>query len=463
MLWLLWIALTVPSGLLVLAVIFYGGNRSFLLIGKTTHGHHQIELACDACHTSLFGGPEVLQDACVGCHGAELKAANDTHPISKFLDPRNADRLAALDARYCVTCHQEHRPGITRVSGVTLPEDYCFHCHQDIAKERPSHEGLAFTTCASAGCHNYHDNRALYEAFLRDHAKQPPHLDKQLVALADWLAEKESKSKAARPLAAADADAPATHKIDNAIIVAWASDAHAAAGVNCSGCHTTKTEPDKWIAAPSLDACQSCHADQVRGFTEGRHGMRLRAGLFSTREGPFGLWKEQRLAPMTPAKARLPMKTDAHGTALGCNTCHAAHKYDVAAARVEACVSCHDDPHSKAYFNSPHHDLFKRELAGELPRGAGVTCASCHMPLHEERRPDGSRARFVNHNQNDNLRPNEKMVRSVCGHCHGLQFTLDALADPALIQNNFSGPPTIRIESIDWALRRAKERGGARR
>ena len=38
--------------------------------------------------------------------------------------------------RYCVTCHREHRPGITRAMGVTMPDDYCFHCHQDIAKDR---------------------------------------------------------------------------------------------------------------------------------------------------------------------------------------------------------------------------------------------------------------------------------------------------------------------------------------
>ncbi|MBZ0146991.1 MAG: hypothetical protein K8F62_05535, partial [Pseudorhodoplanes sp.] len=96
MLWMLWISLAVSATLFGLAAIIYGGNRSFLLIGKTTSGHHQIELACDACHTSVFGGPDVLQNACVNCHGAELKAANDAHPKSKFTDPRNADRTAAL-------------------------------------------------------------------------------------------------------------------------------------------------------------------------------------------------------------------------------------------------------------------------------------------------------------------------------------------------------------------------------
>jgi hypothetical protein len=69
----------------------------------------------------------------------------------------------------------------------------------------------------------------------------------------------------------------------------------------------------------------------------------------------------------------------------------------------------------------------------------------------------------VTHNQNDNLRPNEKMVRGVCGHCHGLPFTLDALADPALVAGNFKGRPSVHIESIEWAQRRTKERGRNRK
>ena len=38
---------------------------------------------------------------------------------------------------------------------------------------RPSHAGLGFAGCALAGCHNYHDNRALYEDFLVAHAGRP--------------------------------------------------------------------------------------------------------------------------------------------------------------------------------------------------------------------------------------------------------------------------------------------------
>ena len=67
---------------------------------------------------------------------------------------------------------------------------------------------------------------------------------------------------------------------------------------------------------------------------------------------------------------------------------------------------------------------------------------------------------LVQHNQNDTLRPNEKMIRPVCLSCHGLAFAIDALADPALVARNFAGRPLGHVESIDMALeaeRRAEQ------
>jgi hypothetical protein len=465
MLWILWITVSALGGLFVLATIVYGGNRSFLLIGKTTDGHHQIELACDSCHTSVFGGKDLLQNACVQCHGAALKAENDSHPLSKFTDPRNADRIVGLDARYCATCHREHRPNITRDMGVTQPDDYCFHCHQDIAKERPSHAGLTFDTCGSAGCHNFHDNRALYSDFLLKHAGEPDQLAVQKIALIDFINKTGEPIKVpekTKALKAGDADAPAEYRGDTKAIADWSVDAHAKAGVNCSGCHTKKTEPANWIASPGIETCKSCHGNEARTFIEGKHGMRLRDGLFKSHDGPFGLFKAQKLTPMTPAQARLPMKAEAAHKELTCNTCHSAHDFNLVTAQVTACAGCHDDQHTKAYFASPHYGLFKKEAAGSVPRGSGVSCATCHMPVIESRDEFGNKAIFATHNQNDNLRPNEKMTRSVCANCHGLRFTLDALADRKLIEKNFNGLPGVHIESIEWATKRAKQRSEAR-
>jgi len=64
----------------------------------------------------------------------------------------------------------------------------------------------------------------------------------------------------------------------------------------------------------------------------------------------------------------------------------------------------------------------------------------------------------VEHNQNDNLRPNEKMIRNVCMNCHGLGFSINALADLMLIENNFNGTPSQQIRSLDMVKQRLKRR-----
>ena len=136
-------------------------------------------------------------------------------------------------------------------------------------------------------------------------------------------------------------------------------------------------------------------------------------------------------------------------------SCHGAHDFDTQKAAVDACVGCHNDEHSNEYLRSPHHDLWKREKRGELPPGSGVTCATCHMP-REEHNGDVR----VQHNQSLNLRPVEKMIRPVCLTCHGLEFSIDALADPHLLENNFRGKPDIHVPSVDMARERDESRDG---
>lgn len=155
---------------------------------------------------------------------------------------------------------------------------------------------------------------------------------------------------------------------------------------------------------------------------------------------------------MSTAEARIDLAPEAHGRDLTCATCHAPHEQDLRQAAVGACLSCHTNDHSTAYDGSPHHGLWQAELAGDGPPGSGVTCATCHMPQTESRG-----VVTTNHNQNDTLRPNEKMIRPVCMDCHGLAFSIDALADPGLIANNFRGQPDRHIDSIDWAKNRVDQ------
>lgn len=99
-----------------------------------------------------------------------------------------------------------------------------------------------------------------------------------------------------------------------------------------------------------------------------------------------------------------------------------------------------------------------------MPEGSGVSCATCHMPRVAVDVNDWLRRTVVQHNQNANLVPNEKMIRSSCLNCHGLPFAIDSLADQELINNNFRGKPQVHIESVDLArkdyLRHLDKTGG---
>jgi hypothetical protein len=114
-------------------------------------------------------------------------------------------------------------------------------------------------------------------------------------------------------------------------------------------------------------------------------------------------------------------------------------------------MGCHADDHTRAYLGSPHYRLWAAEHEGTGEPNSGVSCATCHLPRKTGAADTGPLG-LVEHNQNANLRPNEKMVRTVCLSCHGLAFSLDALADRRLVASNFTGRPTHHVESIDMAV-----------
>ena len=430
---------------MALSIAGYLGAQMFLeeekpdfLIGQTSHGHFQIELQCTACHESAFGGDDVLQNACVSCHAEELKEAHDSHPRSKFTDPRNADRLEKIDARQCIACHVEHNPEITHPMGVSLPQDFCFHCHKDIAEERPSHEGMEFSTCASSGCHNYHDNRALYEDFLVEHAHGTWVKDDYSLKARDFKNYIETLGHVPKEKPVIK---EALNAKESAAHAQWLTSKHHDSNVGCASCHGTE---EQWQESPPMEQCQSCHQMEYEGFVSGKHGMRLAQGM----------------SPMTPslsteAHARLAFNPDNLDQTLTCSTCHNPHTVDVQEAAVNSCLSCHQDDHSQAFISSPHGQLWQSFEAGEIQEEEAVSCASCHMPRIETSHHGIDRI-LVQHNQNAVLRPNEKMIRPVCMDCHSLAFAIDALADENLINNNFSGKPEQHIESIDMSLKRAQ-------
>ena len=449
-LWLTWICGTLLVGAwLIFSLPTADSARessTVFLPGDTTHGHYQIEMKCSACHEP---GGEVREQSCMECHAKDLKLARDTHPASKFSDPQKAELLLKVDATKCITCHKEHVPAQTNKHGVTLPLDYCVSCHDDVADDRPSHSGMSFMTCTNTGCHNYHDNSALYENFLMKHAEQPDVLDNPHTPLTQAMREPKTDAfDISRALGLNDLDAPPDHDDDARINRQWHQSTHALAGVNCSDCHSLPTlehgrsgEASQnetsllWSNSVSHEACATCHKPEVSSFLKGLHGMRLASGL----------------PAMSPSDARLPMKQAAGHRSLTCASCHQAHSFDRTEAAVESCLSCHNDQHSVSYKKSHHYQLWLDETSGRSPAGSGVSCATCHMPRvpAEQAGLGSSDDHRVMHNQSWNLAPIEKMARSACMNCHGLEYTLNALADETLSDACYQGDPKASVQSIE--------------
>jgi hypothetical protein len=442
-LWWLWIVsavvLTAVLGYIMLAEHM---DKTIFMPGELSNGHHQLAQACDACHMDAFGGGEVLQKACVDCHGDQRVKPLDSHPAAKFKDPRNADLLENIDALHCVSCHSEHKGEITLKDGLTQPLDFCVYCHSDIGEDRESHKDMAFDTCKNSGCHNFHNNRALYTKYLQKHLHEPETLaearvpQREFGSIIDQLAEYPIDRYPLQALTLAEIDVELRHSKDEVINNDWLASRHAQAGVNCSACHDADNSTT-WNARPQQQACKGCHDVEVSRLMQGKHGMRLQQGL----------------SPMTPAQARLPMRDESAHEKLTCNSCHPAHAYDIHTAAVDACLDCHNDEHSLAYKQSKHFALWQREMSGDLPAGSGVSCATCHMPRINHDINDWMSRVIVDHNQSANLSPNSKMIRSACQNCHGLEFSIDAMADDVLIKNNFTGRPGLHVESMGMAQR----------
>ncbi len=405
--------------------------KTMFLPHPTTPGHFQIENQCSLCHTPFLG---VRQEACLDCHQEDLDLAQDTHAPRVFTE-KHAHQLEKMDVRACTSCHTEHQPGITGPGGVTVSDRFCAQCHARIRQTSATHVDLSFDMCV--GCHNYHDNTALTYDFLRANQDMPDLLpDAKVPQRAE--APRAAAAAAPAPLSKADADAPAARQFPAQIVTQWEQSAHAMGGVNCTACHqqdNNRNESTAWQDHLTHAQCASCHAEQVGEFLKSRKGMRLAQGL----------------PAMTPGQSRLPMHATAHDQELQCTSCHGAHEENPRHAAVDACLGCHDSQHTNAYQGSAHYRLWLAEIEGRAAPGSGVSCATCHLPREVAGSAENAAIR-VHHNVNRDLRPNEKMVRTVCMHCHGAKFSLQALADPRQVSNNFQAPPIPRKFSIERHL-----------
>jgi hypothetical protein len=295
---------------------------------------------------------------------------------------------------------------------LTQPKDFCIACHADIAEERDSHRDLAATTCLNSGCHNYHDATTLHENYLGAQ-----------LAIADTQRPHQRILRSFKPQKKLSPDRDNNGNVNaeqwKTIVSEWSQSQHASSKGNCSDCHQKNED---WSVAS--DACQSCHADEQKQFGLGRHGMRAALNL----------------PAMTIAQSQLPMDLSHGDKTLQCNACHAAHDYNTQKAEADACLSCHNDEHSLAWRDSTHAKTWQNN------NDRGASCATCHMPRHQS---DDGKTVQVQHNQSDNLRPSDKMLKTVCLNCHGINMAMAALADPAQIRSNFQQPAATHT-SLDW-------------
>ena len=396
--------------LVFVSAAFLGADRTVFLPGPTSDGHHVFEESCGSCHQGFRG---VAAEKCTSCHAQER--GPDTHAVALFDDPRWAQALARLDVRQCVSCHGEHRRSHR---GVTVEAGFCFPCHDDVPGKRASHATFAPSSCGNAGCHNYHDNSALNVAFLSRHREDPDRTPQPRVLERRVLPPQEHP----------EIRFPSAEASDPALVDSWRASGHAAAGVGCAECHDP--EGRDFRRSPSDAPCAQCHAFEDGTFRSGKHGVRRATGL----------------EDLGPRDARLPMRAEAPAQ-LRCTTCHDAHSVDTRRAAVEACLSCHDDEHSRAFLASPHGLTWRSSPAGARPAADAVTCATCHLPRVEVDQR-GTRRVAVHHRNTLTLSPLDRMAKLVCMDCHGLPFALASLLDPRLPASNFRGRPARPAESV---------------
>ena len=312
---------------------------------------------------------------------------------------------------------------------------------------------MAFNTCNSAGCHKFHDNRALYEDFLAKHLDEPANTEQ-----APQLRARNFREVAAE----------------------W---------------------PGYPVDRFPLKRANRCRcAARIHAVARGRRrlardGARaFRRELQRLPQGGEGRRRSMGEAPRPQGVRDLPRARDQRLSRRQAR--HAARRRlsadDAAAARASRCTPKRGDNRARMRELSLGAPLRYEESRGRsvrrLPprrahaslralaalraveerarrRGASrqrasrARAATCRAKSIASREPARS-AILVQHNQNDNLRPNEKMIRPVCMSCHGLGYSIDALADSEARREQLPRPAPHAREELDMVAQRSEGAGG---
>lgn len=393
----------------LLSYVFFSDKRTIFLPGQTSNSHHLIEHSCNSCHKAFDSVPN---NNCNNCHNKDL--AQDSHSQEKLLNSKLGFQKEFQKSN-CKDCHQEHNG---KLRPINTKQDFCFSCHQKVKVELESHKNFTPSSCASSGCHNYHDNTALNITLMKKQlAIDPSDLTFQTLALDRELKEVSLLG-----------DFPRDLNFNQEIISNWQSSYHAQASVNCTDCH--KATNDVFIKNPTQSSCAKCHSYELSGFQQSAHGIR----------------EYLNLSPLVQKQSRLPMKLkeDEHRK-LSCFICHDVHTANTRQAAVESCLKCHNDDHSQKYLQSKHATLFAPEDK-QRPGVQAVSCATCHMP-RVEIVVEGKNKVVVQHNNSFNLRPRDRMLK-ICLDCHDFEFSFNSIFDDEMVKSNFTAAPTKKHDTL---------------
>ena len=336
-LWPIWTALSA----LLLAGMSYamlkGEDRTLFMPGPLTAGHHQLELACTACHQRhAFSAEQARRpENCGKCHLGPDHPQKEIYEESKHgiaffanVDAMNLDSpkwIVGEDytaAPTCATCHRQidsvHRKVIEGRLWTEEPHKIpaCVDCHAPHKIRRVFYpEGLANKDCLT--CHGQPDL-----AMLRNGESVSLYIDE----------------------------------------LAFSSSAHA--GTACAQCHTDVTVAMERACATiqSPVDCSICHAEQVTDYEGSTHGT-----LHAARDPDAPSCQDCHAKHATISKELPTSPTYARNVPKLCGQCHRSGE------QVASRIDTELDDIVGSYEDSVH---------GRALIDAGLivtaTCADCH-------------------------------------------------------------------------------------
>jgi len=192
------------------------------------------------------------------------------------------------------------------------------------------------------------------------------------------------------------------------IVTDWKTSKHAAAGVDCTGCHAQGPKDANGVSKsqmPTPETCAQCHEQQVAQFKRGKHAFAwaamkamptAHAQPVAMMEGMKGCGGCHKVGLKSEAEQK-ELQTQGRGFGVAsCDACHTRHTFSLKEARQpQACQTCHmgfDHPQWEMYSASKHGVRALLKQNGTLPESTSApTCQTCHMPEgnHEVRAPWG--------------------------------------------------------------------------